>query len=306
MTDLEQQVVGLLIRNANGDSKLDSYEGADRVATYLEGGLSPEDASAFERALADDDPLRGAWFELVAAQAHRARSWTRVWLAAAVAALLLVGLGVALWARTGSDEAPAGDTVLARLAARADTVRRTRAPWLGELPSLQADAALPQRPDVYRGGLSLRTPRGSLLNGRPDFAWTPPIGARQSRLGVVSTDGAEVLRVDVATRTLRWPEERDPLAPGVYRWRVSTTTAFGTIEGGAQFRVLATDVAQRLESLLDWLRGTGDVDDRRLAVHIALDYELLQKAGELLERMDEDEHRDVLMRRLEASYPRSR
>ena len=139
------RIVAALVETVSIPTDTDPLAAADDVAAYVDAALAAEDIPPLERTLACDDALRRAWMDQVLASDP---SRTSPWLSWAVGVAALLLLGLLVW--RGTQHAQPPSDLMARLRARADNLRAERAPWLGPLPSLDADAP-PRAAPAARG-----------------------------------------------------------------------------------------------------------------------------------------------------------
>ena len=208
----------------------------------------------------------------------------------ALAACLLVGVGlVLLWQRA---EAP-GSTD-ARLVAAVQTLAAADPEHFASFQVLGVEERRsPHRPDLVRGGVTLRTPRHTVLSTEPGFLWASVLGASVERVTLYDPDGTELWTREVEHGLPTYPADEALLSPGAsYLWTVSSEGVNGPVSGRAVFRVADEATRRRYEEARERIAETVDADLAPLVeAHLAIRLDLYVRAAEILEAPDLP-HRD--------------
>lgn len=186
-------------------------------------------------------------------------AWLTSWRTLAAAALALVAIGAGLFGLNRGAGAPT-PRERALAAASAAGVALLSETERGDL-----------RPTLERGGLTLLTPRGTVLGARPLVSWTAVPGATATRVTVRDAQGA--LRLDQCAEgaSLSWPAGVDDLPPGTYVARVRVTSPAGEVQGSVAFRVQSPAEAAAYQDALGRIDARAPQDLRALLkAHAAL------------------------------------
>jgi hypothetical protein len=248
----ERALEGALPPDARHDD--DGHPSPDLLAGLAEGSLREEGRGAVEAHLLACAECRAA-VATVATTAKapaRGRTWR---LLVAAAAVLVVGVGGWLLARGGGNapDAVVREDADAALLASARELGATRPDLFGEFRPIDHAERVAARPDALRGGLALRTPRETILGGRPTFRWTAVPRVKEYTLALRGADGDAVWTRAVAAPEgadvveAAFPAEAADLPPGsAWQWSVSGKRAAGTVDGSLGFRVASAAEGDRL------------------------------------------------------------
>ena len=184
----------------------------------------------------------------------------------AAAALLVVGLVVALHSRETADSGT--DARLVAVAARLAADRP--ALFAGFRPLSSAErGALPA--PTQRGGLRRMTPAGTTAEVRPTFAWDDVDGASGYAITILDADGRRVLAATVPSARLEGSALPQPLPrDGHYLWKVVAVGAPSPAEGTRALHVAGDQVAREAGDVVEAIGRLVDPDLRDLAIAHAL------------------------------------
>lgn len=212
------------------------------------------DCRAWVGAAEAADPGAGA------GDAPRARGpWLTSWRMMAAAALALVAIGAALFGLSRGADAPTPRERALAVASEAGVAL------------LSETERSDRRPALERGGLTLLTPRGTVLGARPLVSWTVVPGGTSARVTVRDAQGALRLDQSAEGASLSWPAGVDDLPPGTYVARVRVTSPAGEVQGSVAFRVLSSAQAAAYQDALGRIDARAPMDLRALLkAHAAL------------------------------------
>ena len=198
------------------------------------------------------------------------------WIPFAVAATLLVGLGLVAGRFSAG---PAGAPASGPLAvAFADLTARH--PTLFDAPPLTAHELEAGGAAPMRGGLLLHGPTGLVLDPRPTYRFAPPAGAPSSTVTLYDDAGRALWTRPAPGDALPHPPDVAPLAPGAaYAWSVAATGVLGRTEGRGAFRLATADEAARWAATVAAVEAEVAPATRALVLaHAALRAGLLEEA----------------------------
>lgn len=189
-------------------------------------------------------------------------------LAIAALALLAVGVGVFLLAR--SPVRPIDEDE--RLLAEAASLRAAEPVLLADLAPTPS-RRLPAVPDrAQRGGVLLTgLPARYLADTRPTFAWEAVAGVDAYRVRLLDGQGAAVWTATTAASRLPWPSETSALVPGAaYVLEVRADAPLGAVEGRRGFELASTSDAERFHAARTRIEQRSPAFASRLVAHLAL------------------------------------
>jgi hypothetical protein len=248
------------------------------LAAYAEGRLSGERRALVEARLANDPDARALVAALagdaeVAAAAEAARParplLARPWTLGA-AAVVLLGVGFAIWsARPGEEETL--EQAAARLAAEQPDLLR------GFRPLDEAELAALRLP-ALRGGVVVHRPRGTSIEDRPRIEWEHVPGAASYRVAVYGADGRTLWARTTDRQSMPWPDELPALEGVAHTVEVVADAALGRAEGRASFRVARPAERRRWDEVSSYVRLRAPRHADALLAHLALRDGLLLEA----------------------------
>ncbi len=111
----------------------------------------------------------------------------------------------------------------------------------------------------------------STLNTRPVFAWEPSAKADSSKVTLMDEDGEELWSGKTADKLIAYPDDMDPLEPGMeYTYEVKSVIDGDEIEAASTFYILDEDEAAEVKKAVDAIKKQYAKDDDVIIQHMLL------------------------------------